>query len=283
MDRYQTRTAPTDAVLVSQTRRGDHHAYRTLVARHHEAVRLAALLLGGPSTLVRATFDAAHGCLVRDAGSAGAVRPYLLQLAHRLHQTPDPVDDLVRGDAVDCTPFRESVPTAHPSLAAEVSWLPHSWQAVLWHRLVERDGDDAVAAAVGVPPGKVPLLVDGGLDLIRRNLVARHRKGHHRSAWPTGCGSSARTAGSPGRCCATPTSALGARACSTTSRPSTPPFPASWPRRCWARPGCRTWRREGLDRLDQPATTPPAGDRLGPDNATRLHQNGALPTMVVWP
>lgn len=177
MDRYQTRTAPTDAVLVSQTRRGDHHAYRTLVARHHEAVRLAALLLGGPSTLVRATFDAAHGCLVRDAGSAGAVRPYLLQLAHRLHQAPDPVDDLVRGDAVDCTPFRESVPTAHPSLAAEVSWLPHSWQAVLWHRLVERDGDDAVAAAVGVPPGKVPLLVDGGLDLIRRNLVARHRKG----------------------------------------------------------------------------------------------------------
>lgn len=177
MDRYQTPAIPTDAVLVSQTRRGDHRAYRTLVARHHEAVRLAVVLLGGPSALVRTTFDVAHGCLVRDAGSADAVRPYLLQLAHHLHRAPEPADGLLRGDAFACTPFRELSTTAHPAVATEVSWLAHSWQAVLWHRLVERDEDQAVAGVVGVPPGKVPLLLDGALDLLRRNLVARHRKG----------------------------------------------------------------------------------------------------------
>ena len=177
MNRYPTTSAPTDAALVSQTRRGDHHAYRTLVARHLEAVRLAVVLLGAPASLVRTTFDVAHGGLVRETGSSDAVRPYLLQLAHRLHRAPEPAGSLLRGDAFACTPFREPATTAHPGVAAEVSWLPHSWQAVLWHRLVERDGYDAVAGVVGVPAGKVPLLVDGALDLLRRNLVARHRKG----------------------------------------------------------------------------------------------------------
>lgn len=174
---YSSTSAPTDTALVSRTRRGDRHAFRTLVARHLEAVRLAVSLLGGPPGLVHSTFDVAHGCLLRGSGSAEAVRPFVLQLAHHLHHAPDPVDDLVRGDSCTCTPFRETDQPWHPAVAAEVSSLPPTWQAALWHRLVERDDEAAVAGVVGVSPVKVPWLVDGAFDLLRRNLVAHHRKG----------------------------------------------------------------------------------------------------------
>ena len=177
MNSYSSTSAPTDAALVSQTRRGDRHAFRTLVARHLEAVRLAVTLLGGPPGLVHTTFDVAHGCLLRGSGSAEAVRPFVLQLAHHLHHAPVPANDLVRGDSCTCTPFREADLPWHPAVAAEVSSLPPSWQAALWHRLVERDDDAAVAGVVGMSPVKVPWLVDGALDLLRRNLVAHHRKG----------------------------------------------------------------------------------------------------------
>ena len=90
MNTYPSTSAPTDTALVSQTRRGDRHAFRTLVARHLEAVRLAVSLLGGPPGLVRTTFDVAHGCLVRESGSSDAVRPFVLQLARKLRDAPVP-------------------------------------------------------------------------------------------------------------------------------------------------------------------------------------------------
>ena len=117
MNPYPSTSAPTDAALVSQTRRGDRHAFRTLVARHHEAVRLAVSLMGGPPGLVHTTFDVAHGCLLRESGTPGGVRPFVLQLAHHLHHAPAPVDDLVRGDSCTCTPFREAGANRHPHRA----------------------------------------------------------------------------------------------------------------------------------------------------------------------
>lgn len=178
MSSYPSTSASTDAALVSLTRRGDRHAYRTLVARHLEAVRLAVHLLGGSPGLVRTTFDVAHGCLLRESGSSDAVRPFVLQLARQLHDAPEPEDGLLRGDSFWGIPFREDDDLSrHPTVATEVSWLPHSWQTVLWHRLVEREDDAAVATTIGVPPAKIPLLAEGALALIRRNLVARHRKG----------------------------------------------------------------------------------------------------------
>lgn len=177
MNPYPTTSAPTDTALVSQARRGDHHAYRTLVARHQGAVRLAVTLMGAPQELVRTTFVVAHGCLLRESGSSAAVRPFVLQLAHHLHHSPAPVDELVRADSCTCLPFRETGLPWHPGVITEVAGLPASWQAALWHRLVECDDDATIAAVIGVPPAKVPWLVDGALDLLRRNLIVAHRKG----------------------------------------------------------------------------------------------------------
>lgn len=176
MHQHRTTVAPTDAALVSRSRRGDGDAFRVLVERHHDAVRLAVALLGGGAELTDATFEVARGSLRREAGSSDAVRPFVLGLAHHLHHAPAPGDDLVRDDSCACAPFREADLPRHAAVAAHVAALPPAWQAALWHRHVERDDDEAVATVIGVPPLKVPWLVEGALETLRRGLVVGHRE-----------------------------------------------------------------------------------------------------------
>jgi DNA-directed RNA polymerase specialized sigma24 family protein len=175
MSPFEGQLAATDATLVSQTRRGDVHAYRTLTARHHEAVRLTASLLGASASLVRETYEVAHDCLLRHSEHAEAVRPFFLLVARHLHERPSPEASLVRDSSCPGVPFRDHVGERHAALAAEVSWLPDAWQAALWHRFVEGDDDARIGAMLGIVPGKVGSLIEGALDMLRRDLVARRR------------------------------------------------------------------------------------------------------------
>lgn len=175
MDQQHITGSPADAALVSLTRRGDERAFRTLIARHERAVRLAVHVLGGAPELAGSTFEVAHGCLQREAGTSDAVRPFLLQLAYLLRHAPTPTGDLLRGDSYPCTPFLEADPSDNAAVAVAAAGLPPAWQAALWHRLVERDDDEAIGTAIGVAPLSVPWLVGEALSALRRTLVARHR------------------------------------------------------------------------------------------------------------
>jgi hypothetical protein len=177
MSGYASTRTFSDAALVSQARRGDAAAFRTLVARHFEAVRLLASVMDAPPDLVPSTFDVARDCLQRESSDSGAIRPFLLRLARDLHRSPAAAPGAGIAEPCRLTPFRAEEVTRNHAVAASVSLLPPAWQTALWHRLVEQDGDSVTAAAVGVPPMKVPVLVHVALDLLQRNRVASHRKG----------------------------------------------------------------------------------------------------------
>jgi len=161
--------APDDATLLNTVRTGDGAAFEVLYKRHVGAVRLLARdLVASPAEadhLVAETFALVLDVTKRGGGPTDAFRPYMLTALRRVAasqvrgQSP-----LTRSDRQDVPEPGElfvdaTVATVETSLIARAFLsLPERWQAVLWHREIERADPAAVAPLFALGPDGVEAL-----------------------------------------------------------------------------------------------------------------------------
>ncbi|MCP2342427.1 RNA polymerase sigma factor (sigma-70 family) [Actinomadura rupiterrae] len=173
-----------DADLVAAARAGDAGASAELFARHHRAVLAYAYgLVHDEHTaqdLTSEAFARTLAALRSGGGPVTGLRPYLYAVvrnaavdwARKARRTV--VTDKV-GTWADESPGADAASAGGIADAAErvtvvraFRSLPHRWQVVLWHTVIEDEGVREVAGTLGLKPGAVTQLSFRAREGLRR-------------------------------------------------------------------------------------------------------------------